>query len=168
MVHRPFAREGAERLYSVLSLVFGVLGGGLLVYGISLARPARASRLWPTAAGRITWVNVARSWIGRGFVYYPQVRYAYSVDDALLEGTRIGFASTLPRFSQGATIYALQHSYPRGKSVTVLYNPSDPRDSVLEPGIRAGLRTILGMAVLLIVMAIAAAVAARMLETVPT
>ncbi len=151
----------------MLALVLGLLGGGLLVSGVMLARRALASRSWPEVAGKITSVNMSRVWIGRSTLYYPDIRYEYTVNEARLPGSQIGFASTLPGFSHGAAIYALQRTYPRGHRVLVRYNPVDPGDSVLEPGIRAGLRTLLGAGTMLIVLAIAAAVASRFLEAAP-
>ncbi|MEP7086173.1 MAG: DUF3592 domain-containing protein [Gemmatimonadota bacterium] len=151
----------------MLAIVLGLIGSALLGFGVPLARRAQASRHWPEVAGKIVAIGMSRIWIGRGTLYFPDIRYEYTVHAASLTGTRIGWLSTLPGFSHGAAIYALQRTYPRGMQVLVRYNPADPRDSVLEPGIRRGLRTVLGSAVLLIMLALAAVVAARMLETPP-
>jgi hypothetical protein len=120
--------------------------------------------MWPETTGRVTAVSVARVWLGRGSLHFPDVRYEYRVGDERLLGTRLGFAARLPWLSYGAAIYALQHEYPRGRVVPVRYNPADSSDAILEPGIRAGLRTLLGTGILLIAIAVAALVASRILE----
>jgi hypothetical protein len=151
-------------VYGLLALIFALLGGGILATAIMLARRALASRTWPETTGRVTAVSVARVWLGRGSLHFPEVRYEYRVSDERLLGTRLGFAARLPWLSYGAAIYALQHQYPRGRTVTVRYNPSDSRDAVLEPGVRAGLRALIGTGVLLIVVACAALIGSRMTE----
>jgi hypothetical protein len=107
---------------------------------------------------------VARVWLGRGSLHFPDVHYEYRVGDEQLLGTRLGFAARLPWLSYGAAIYALQHEYPRGRVVPVRYNPADSSDAVLEPGIRAGLRALIGAGVLLVVLSCAALIASRILE----
>jgi hypothetical protein len=136
----------------------------MLAAGITLARRALASRRWPETTGRVTAVSVERIWLGRGSLHFPDVRYEYRVGDEQLLGTRLGFAARLPWFSYGAASFALQHEYPRGREVPVRYNPADSSDAVLEPGIRAGLRTLIGTGILLIAIAVAALVASRILE----
>jgi hypothetical protein len=123
---------------------------------MTLARRALASQHWPETTGRVTTVSVARIWFGRGSLHFPDVRYEYRVADAQLLGTRIGFAARLPWFSRGAALYALHHEYPRGRVVPVRYNPLNSNDAVLEPGIRAGLRALIGTGILLIAVAAAA------------
>lgn len=103
--------------------------------------------------------------MGRGSLHFPQVQYEYQVGDERLLGTRVGFAPRRPRLSYGAAIYALQHQYPRGRTVAVRFNPLNASDSVLEPGIRTGLRTLIGTGILLIALAVAALIVSRMLET---
>ena len=151
-------------MYGLLALILALLGGGILAAALTLVRRALASRDWPETTGKVTAVNVARVWLGRGSLHFPDVHYEYRVGDEQLLGTRLGFAARLPWLSYGAAIYALQHQYPRGRTVSVRYNPADSSDAVLEPGIRAGLRTIIGTGILLIAIAVAAFIASRTLE----
>lgn len=148
-------------MYFALAIVLAVLGIGILTFALPLARRALASRHWPEATGRVTAVSVARIWFGRGSLHFPDVQYDYRVGDEQLSGKRLGFATRLPWISRGEAHYAVQHEYPRGKNVTVRYNPAEANDAVLEPGIRAGLWTIIGVGVVSIVGALAAMVAAK-------
>jgi hypothetical protein len=149
-------------VYSVLAIVLALLGGGILTFALPLARRALASRHWPETTGRVVAVSVARIWFPRGSLHFPDVRYEYRVGDAQLSGTRLGFATRLPWISRGEAHYAVQHEYPRGKGVAVRYNPDDSQDAVLEPGIRAGLWTLIILGALLITGAVVAVVAARL------
>ena len=142
-------------MYGLLARVLGLLGGGILAVGLAIARRALASRHWPETTGKITAVNVERIWLGRGSLHFPDVRYEYRVNDTQFVGQRIGFVARLPLLSYGAALYVLQHEYPRGRVVPVRYNPLNSQDAVLEPGIRTGLRTIIGVGILLIVLAAA-------------
>jgi hypothetical protein len=142
-------------VYGVAALVLALLGGGILIVGLMLARRALASLHWPETQGRVTAVSVARIWLGRRSLHFPDVRYEYRVEETWLLGNRLGFAARLPWLSRGAALYALQHEYPRGRAVPVRYNPMDSREAVLDPGIRAGLRALIGAGVLLIVIAVA-------------
>ena len=152
-------------MYGLLALVLALLGGGILTTGITLARRALAARRWPETEGRVTAASVERIWMGRGSLHFPRVEYEYRVGDERLVGTRLGFAPRRPRLSYGAALYALQHQYPRGRTVAVRYNPLNSSDSVLEPGIRAGLRTLIGTSILFIAIAVAALIVSRRLET---
>jgi hypothetical protein len=143
-------------MYGLIAMILGLLGGGILIVGLTLARRALASLHWPETQGRVTAVSVVRIWLGRGSLHFPDVRYEYRVEDARLLGNRLGFAARLPWLSRGAALYALQHEYPRGRVVPVRYNPLNSNDAVLEPGIRAGLRALIGTGVLLIAVAAAA------------
>jgi hypothetical protein len=150
-------------VYSILTIVPALLGVGILTFALPLARRAVASQHWPETKGRVNAVSVARIWFGRGSLYFPDVRYEYRVGHAQLSGTRLGFASRLPWISRGKAHYALQHEYARGKSVTVRYDPMDPGEGVLEPGIRVGLWTTLGVGAVLILISCAAFIASRLL-----
>ncbi|MDQ2767508.1 MAG: DUF3592 domain-containing protein [Gemmatimonadota bacterium] len=151
-------------MYGLLALILAILGGGILVTGLMLARRALAARRWPETPGRVTAVSIAIVWLGRGSLHFPDVQYEYQVGDERLLGTRLGFAARIPWISRGAALYALQHEYPRGRVVAVRYNPSDSTDAVLEPGIRAGLCMLIGTGALLIAIAVAALIASRILE----
>ena len=66
-------------------------------------------------------------------LYYPQLEYEYSIGGRNYTGTRI--AMILPRsdFRFKKRIY---EQYPVGTLVSVFYDPRDPENSVLEPGVQ--------------------------------
>ena len=135
-------------MYTVVALILGLLGSGILIAALMRVPRALGSRHWPETTGKVTAVSVTRIWLGRGSLHFPDIRYEYRVGEAQLTGQRIGFVWRLPWLSYGAALYVLQHAYPRGKSVTVRYDPAEPSDAVLEPGILTGLRAMIGIGVL--------------------
>jgi hypothetical protein len=105
------------------------VGAAILAVAASRLPGALASRTWPHVEGRITW----RAEGG--------VEYAYTVEgrdhvgDRLLHAPLLGFwlrsrdCALTPGFI-GAC------GYERNATVPVYYDPANPADAVLEPGLR--------------------------------
>jgi hypothetical protein len=117
-----------------------LIGGGIggLVYLSSAQKKARESRSWPTVKGRITQCDVVRKGgtTGRGVSnvrYEIELAYSYTVDGKRFRGDRMQVFGVSHKFEDDAQEHARQ--YPVGKAVPVYYNPDDPEDAVLEPGI---------------------------------
>lgn len=88
---------------------------------------ARRARRWPKAAGTVLRVSTDYDEGTTSIV----VEYEYGVNGEVLRGRRIRFGAG-PYYRQ-KTVAALVNRYPRGAVVEVLYDPSNPRLSVLEP-----------------------------------
>ena len=65
--------------------------------------------------------------------YVPEITYRYEVSGKKIRNNRVSFEREFRDKSQAASIV---EKYPRGKPVTVFYNPSSPSQAVLEPGIK--------------------------------
>ena len=61
----------------------------------------------------------------------PLIIYSYEVDGEAYRGTRLSFVHE-NLLAKSSAEDALQH-YPLDQTVTVFYNPGDPRDAVLDP-----------------------------------
>jgi hypothetical protein len=59
--------------------------------------------------------------------------YNYTVNEKTLSGIRVAFGTYNSNQSHAQDIV---NKYPQGKSVTVYYNPQDPKVCVLEAGIK--------------------------------
>lgn len=68
--------------------------------------------------------------------YIPKVAYGYTVNDQYYKSEQIRVGAW--RTSQKEAAEAILAKYPLGQEVTAYYNPSNPAQSVLEPGIYAG------------------------------
>lgn len=110
-----------------------LLGGAILWLGARQFEAARRSASWPTAQGTI--VSSTRQIVR---ARHPHARarivYFYEVDNRMYYGRRVAFGDV----SSPARVAELLSRYPAGVQVSVSYDPSEPRDSVLEPGVDPG------------------------------
>jgi len=113
--------RGSRRAAAFLAAT--VLGlGGVAVTGTGLYR-AHVASSWPQASGQIV-----ESRLVSGTSDRVDVEYTYEVDDRVHRGARISYTLVRGPFFTRAT----EVRYPRGKTVTVHYDPTDPTRSVLE------------------------------------
>ena len=93
-----------------------------------------ASQRWPTVPGRIT----ARTLLGQKFKEYDgdyylnidgYIRYEYTVEGSVYSSTTVN-ALMAPYYP-----YETALNYPQGKEILVFYNPRNPTQAVLEPGL---------------------------------
>jgi Protein of unknown function (DUF3592) len=142
------------------ALCLGGFGLILLLVGVALSintvrqlKQAQASNKWPSISGSITsaFVDVETKTervqnSGRKHsyrtrtrtTYTPKIQFAYAVggasysSDQRVIGGNAGFGS---REAADGVI----EKYPLGRTVTVYYDPADPKDGVLEPGVSGAL-----------------------------
>jgi hypothetical protein len=119
-------------LYWVLPGGFILFGAIMLLMGIKTLFKMIASLYWPKAKGTVLESEVGTS----GKFYSPTIRYEFTVNRKKYESYNYDLAkleSGDPLPSQRAV-----KRYPAGKEVVVHYNPKNPEDCALEPGIRLG------------------------------
>jgi hypothetical protein len=83
---------------------------------------------YSTTPGRIVRSEVGRSAVRRRGV---DIEYNYTVDGAKYTGHRFRYDDSNVTFEWDATVVL----HPRWSSQTVYYNPGDPADSLLDPGV---------------------------------
>jgi hypothetical protein len=115
-----------------------VFGGLIAGFGIRDLVRASASVDWPTVPGSVLASHVTGRVSGQGkdrrSTSEAWVRYEYAVAGTPYRNERIAYG--------GGAAAALTNArdvvdrYPPGAGVTVYYLPSDPGESVLEPGLR--------------------------------
>lgn len=93
--------------------------------------------LWPTCEGKIVVSEVRRSTLGikaseRSF--YPHIRYQYEVGGSQYLGEKISFV--YEGSGDRSIIQNKVDQYPVGKIVQVHYNPNNPKEAVLEIGLK--------------------------------
>ncbi|HEY5706791.1 MAG TPA: DUF3592 domain-containing protein [Terrimicrobiaceae bacterium] len=115
---------------TIFILIFVAVGLGFAAFAARGVIQARASSAWPQVSGEITHSEITDS----DSSYSPLVRYKYSVSDRSFAGERICFG--LDRMFAGYK-FAQRYTqrYPVGSPVAVYYDPDQPSQSVLEPGI---------------------------------
>lgn len=118
---------------TLLGVVFFAMGSGVLIYGVRNLLLADASRNWPTVKGKVTVSKMGTHRGDKSTTYSADVAYDYTVNGTRYTGDRVTFGSVST--SSTARARRVLNRYPKGKEVTVYYNPEDPEQSVLEPGI---------------------------------
>lgn len=122
-----------KMLYFVVPPGFIIAGAIMLWYGWREARWAKESPSWPTSTGRIEHSRADSRSDADGRIYhFADVRYSYSAGSEPMTGERVAFGMALSQRHYHAC--ATAKKYPVGRTVTVYYNPNDPRISCLEPG----------------------------------
>lgn len=118
---------------------FVLLCGAFAVYvGIQDVLRAAGTTRWPSVDGTIVRSLVAspeQPSSSGSTKYRADVVYEYAVDGADLTGNRITTADFAT--NDHSVIQGIVDRYPVGRIVAVHYRPDDPRESVLEPGLRA-------------------------------
>ena len=113
--------------FSVLLLVFS----GIAIWGISVARKAHNTKHWHTTSGTITesYVKGRTDW-EHDTTYGAQIQYKYTTNECEHKSHSIYPGG---RYESGniKTFEKLAAQYPKGKTVTVFYNPDDPSESIL-------------------------------------
>src|SRR5262245_13310882 len=129
---------GTSLGFGVAAVWIGFWTLGTLAFDIGIVRSfiAQVRALgYPTADGVVTASEVEIEHDSDGSTYTPQVAYLYSVARQELTGHRLQYqwSSFGPR--EARRIVA---QYPPGTAVKVYYNPRDPSDSLLLPGLDSG------------------------------
>lgn len=89
-----------------------------------------ASKNFPSTAGRITHSELTSQHGSHGASYDVKLEYEYEVDGRSYKGTRY-------RCIRTGSLEAMRQvvdAHPVGSSAPVYYNPKDPQDSLLSPG----------------------------------
>jgi Protein of unknown function (DUF3592) len=70
---------------------------------------------------------------GKGYMHTPEITYSYTVQGRKFTSGRYQFGDTGRRYVND--IKNIVARYPVGRIVRVTYNPNNPSQSVLEPGV---------------------------------
>jgi hypothetical protein len=92
---------------------------------------------WPTTPVRITSSAVSTGVSNVGRWWQPELTYGYDVDGRAYHSNDIRFV--MPPNYREDSAREIQAEYPEGTVTKAAYNPRNPSQSVLQPGIPAGL-----------------------------
>ena len=124
--------------YSIILILFIVLGLGASAWGGLIISRSRKSLNWPKTQGTIVESETKSSHDD----LLPNIGFRYKVDGQEFKN-RLAFpADVTPtqEFSQSYT-----EKYPLNKTVEVYFNPLQPQQSTLEPGLAQGDWLVLAM-----------------------
>ena len=140
-------RWGA-RIFMALLCTIGL---GLLVFGAAQVKKGRASVAWPTTEGEIMAAEMTGN-RGDSTTYGAKIIYAYELGKTGFSGDKVSLGDYSSSNSEHAR--EILRRYPIGKKVLVYYNPEDPSEAILEPGIRGITWILLGVGAVLFVAAL--------------
>src|SRR3954453_10603202 len=109
------------------------VGGGTLLWSAWNAFLAVTSHRWPQVEGTILVSDLQRSRDSDGYMYRPEISYRYTVADEEFVGNRARFGDSFS-LSWSAPAARLVQRYKVNSRVRVRYDPDNPQQSVLEPG----------------------------------
>ena len=119
---------------------------GITIAGIVGIQRAKESTDWPEVRGRIVSSSIdskistntgkqdSKPRSKKKRTYFPKIRYQYSVEGKTLTGTRIAYGDL--GSENKSSVRRIVNRYPTGKEVSVFYRPSDPKECLLEPGVK--------------------------------
>jgi hypothetical protein len=93
-----------------------------------------ASRTWPTVEGKVHSARHGHSY--RGIVRL-RLAYEYSVHGQRYVGSRYSFGWTAG-LAGGAKVHTFVTAHPRGSTLKVHYNPRNPAQALIAPGLSTG------------------------------
>ena len=153
MVHLFWS--GPDYISWILVGVGAILGLiGICVYhsGFRDLEQAKASVAWPTSPGKVLSSSVVEGLRDDdGVTYYAKVVYEFNVNNTTYSGDRIAYGdggTSDPSHAQEIVI-----RYPQDKNVTVYYMPNNPKECLLEVGVKgqAFIKPGIGLVCLIIV-----------------
>lgn len=131
-----------------ISLVFVCLVLGMIYYLFVSIPKAVKAKYFPTVLGKITSSEVATPIAGAGResgdriqTFTLDITYRYVVNGKTYSSKKRRWHEVQSSFYRYHDYIA--RNYPLGKSVTVYYNPNNPKIAVLKPGL--GLGALMGL-----------------------
>lgn len=149
----------------LLVILFFIVGIAILVYGILNIRSAAKYKKWPMAHGFIIDNAATAPEMGtegktpKSNFYTVNIVYEYFVHDMTYYSTNIssfGYDMFLPSkaYYSGSIekIKDVLDKYAIGDGIPVYYDPDNPQDSVIDPGLKAPvfLPAVLGILLMMI------------------
>ncbi len=127
-------RRTSTRIFIYIFLCLGLFA---IALGTVKAKEAWQAKSWPVAQGRIIQSKVKEARITNSRIRVArlclELDYLYLAGDTALEGHRLNAGWQC--FASEDRINSLLKKYPSGKAVKVYYNPDNPAQSMLEPGL---------------------------------
>jgi hypothetical protein len=123
---------------TLLAIVFLCTGIAIGIYGYGVLGDSKASGSWPSVEGTVVTSEVEQSRDTTSksrnkYKYSPNIVFEYEVGDYVYSSDRVEFVTTTSKSPND--IREITARYPVGSGVAVFYDPADPGNSVLTPGV---------------------------------
>jgi len=120
-------------------LILGLIFIALILQG---SFKSAESENWPSIEGTILSSEIStRNELNsdthtRDYYYMSKVSYNYTLDGAVYTSTMISVINNNKEYVIESEAQAIIDNYPIGKKVKVYYNPDNPSEAFLEPGMK--------------------------------
>ena len=152
--------RSVRALSTIEASVFAAGGAGIVGWFVWALPASWRSKKWPSVAGVV--VNARLETLSNRQLreYRPEISYTYTLNSTEFTSSRVTFGDFLySSFARGASQRRVA-KYPVGSTVCVFYDPGDPREAVLEPGITWSLFVVAGIGIVSLTVAAAIVVGA--------
>jgi hypothetical protein len=117
----------------LLAVLIGALSYFVVFYSVRGTVLQHFAESYPHVRGTVLSSQVTISHGSKGRVYYhPHIGYRYTIGDSEYTGSNYRYDG---QPNDSASAYAIVNSHPPGSAVDVYYNPGDPADTLLSPGV---------------------------------
>ncbi|MDP2653307.1 MAG: DUF3592 domain-containing protein [Candidatus Omnitrophota bacterium] len=117
--------------------IFLIVGLAVMNMGFKQIQKSKLSMTWPTVEGVVSSSDMGRHRDSdRGTTYSADVTYRYVLEGTTYVSSKVRYGSL--NTSNPADAQRVLNRYPVGTKVSVHFNPDDPYESVLEPGMHGG------------------------------
>jgi hypothetical protein len=132
-----FSIPAYSKFGKILTGLLVLIGIGLSIKGVFVYNEDKDSETWPQAPGIITHSNLGEEENDEGEIrYFADIKFQYSVDSVIYTNDRLSYWRILG--SDPTKFDKKLLKYPLNKKVIVYYNPENPKQGYLEPGISFG------------------------------
>ena len=117
--------------YTIILSLFLVAGFITMLWGLRIILQAQKTKQWPSVDGVIEESKPS----SEENDLLPYIQFGYAVEDVSYQQT-MTFSSDITPTQEFALSYT--QKYPVGTKVQVFYDPANPQDATLEPGLGKG------------------------------
>jgi Protein of unknown function (DUF3592) len=125
-------RIDAKEIVAVLfPLLFFIFGAVLILIGVTSYHKTRDTETWPTTAGTVNATRIRRYNDEGTIRFAPEIEYQYIVDGQSYNSSVIQ-AGIFVHFAYEDEAKRFLDKYTVGRNIQVFYDPTNPKDAVLE------------------------------------
>ncbi|MEW6084662.1 MAG: DUF3592 domain-containing protein [Chloroflexota bacterium] len=128
-----------RQIFLIGGLLFLSIGLLMFYHQIQALRWGRRSTRWPTTAGTIHSTSIQDFMSAGDITYRLKIGYHYTVNGVQYHSKRLEFGIQ-PDFWRKAEAAQAVSKYPIGSTVTVYYDPDNPKVAVLTTGVSSSSR----------------------------
>ena len=122
--------------FLIIPILFAVIGAVTAYIGVRDLIRAKASVAWPTSPGKVLSSSVVQECDSDGHLtYHAEVVYEFNVNNTTFSGKHISYGD-YGTSNPSLRAQEIVNCHPQDKNVTVSYMPNNPKECLLEVGVK--------------------------------